>query len=272
MLFNIESINRTKSEERFSFSEFYTQNYDIEHIKPQTPMDYSDPEAMKDFAYTCLEYLTGIKYPQKGAIQRKRYEDALRASCKNDVAKLDKVNQLLEQRGKENIFSSLGRIHIENIDEALRNLVPGVRVRTVKKEECDKHFLDDVAKYLEKKDIPRNNYDLLTKLNGYLTNGTRPDFSPEDKNALGIEMDAGPNSIGNLVLLDRGTNRSYKNALFIVKRYFIHEREKEGVYVPKCTANVFNKMYSGNVSVPMKWTEADMKDYVNEIKEVLNEH
>ena len=273
MLFNIESINRTKSEERFSFSEFYTQNYDIEHIKPQTPMDYSDSEAMNEFAYTCLEYLTGIKYPEKEVIQRERYEDALRESCKNDVVKLDKVNQLLDQRGKENIFSSLGRIHIENIDESLRNLVPGVRVRTIKKEECDKRFLYDVAEYLKnQKDISKGNYDLLTKLNDYLTKGTHPGFSPEDKNVLGIEKDAGPNSIGNLVLLDCGTNRSYKNALFIVKRYFIHEREKEGVYVPKCTANVFNKMYSNNVSVPMKWTEDDMKDYVNEIKEVLNEH
>ena len=37
------------------------------------------------------------------------------------------------------------------------------------------------------------------------------------------------NNIGNLTLLDSGTNRSYGNSLFVVKRRKIIERMKAGI-------------------------------------------
>ena len=60
-------------------------------------------------------------------------------------------------------------------------------------------------------------------------------------------------NIGNLVLLDQGTNRGYKNAFFPVKRKWIHRREREGIYVLPCTRNVFSKNYSSMIFDLMNW-------------------
>jgi hypothetical protein len=78
-------------------------------------------------------------------------------------------------------------------------------------------------------------------------------------------------SIGNLVLLDSGTNRSYKNAMFPVKRRQILNLEKEGMFVPPTTRNVFLKAYSRAVDNPLKWDSANRDDYQNEICKTLKE-
>ena len=58
------------------------------------------------------------------------------------------------------------------------------------------------------------------------------------------EVDQG---IGNLTLLDRSTNRSYKNAVFAVKRERLLSLDRSGIFVPLCTRNVFLKCYSNRV-------------------------
>lgn len=69
------------------------------------------------------------------------------------------------------------------------------------------------------------------------------------------------NSIGNLTLLDSGTNRSYKNAIFPIKRKCIIELDKQATYVPLCTKNVFLKYYSKNVDKMLFWEDKDSSDY-----------
>ncbi len=75
--------------------------------------------------------------------------------------------------------------------------------------------------------------------------------------------------ISNLVLLDEGTNRSYKNAVFPVKRKTIINREKIGTFIPVCTKNVFLKLYSEDLSQMSFWGEKDRKCYIKDIKETL---
>ena len=58
-------------------------------------------------------------------------------------------------------------------------------------------------------------------------------------------------AISNLTLLDAKTNRSYKNAYFPIKRLRIIENDKNGLFVPIATKNLFLKYYSkqaGNVT------------------------
>ncbi|MGP5437398.1 GmrSD restriction endonuclease domain-containing protein [Psychrobacter alimentarius] len=69
------------------------------------------------------------------------------------------------------------------------------------------------------------------------------------------------NSIGNLTLLDSGTNRSYKNAIFPIKRKCIIKLDKQATYVPLCTKNVFLKYYSKNVDEMLFWKDKDSSDY-----------
>jgi hypothetical protein len=77
-------------------------------------------------------------------------------------------------------------------------------------------------------------------------------------------------NIGNLVLLDQGTNRGYKNAFYPVKRKWIFRREREGVYILPCTKNVFSKNYSSVIFDLMNWNNEDAEAYMTEIERVVN--
>ncbi len=85
------------------------------------------------------------------------------------------------------------------------------------------------------------------------------------------------NSIGNLALLDQGTNRSYKAEPFSTKRRVILDRIKHGVFVPIATQNVFQKFYTDEPSQFYKWEKETKngkksdKDYhIDAMVEMLN--
>ncbi len=80
------------------------------------------------------------------------------------------------------------------------------------------------------------------------------------------------NSLQNLCLLDRGTNRSYKNDSFKEKRRKIIEREMEGTFIPICTQNVFMKYYSTTVEDIEVWNENDRTSYFEKIREVISQY
>lgn len=77
------------------------------------------------------------------------------------------------------------------------------------------------------------------------------------------------NSIANLALLDRHTNRSYGNAIFPIKRRRIVELDKKGTFVPLCTKNVFLKYYSHHAGDLMFWKAEDAMDYQAEIIDTI---
>lgn len=80
------------------------------------------------------------------------------------------------------------------------------------------------------------------------------------------------NSLQNLCLLDRGTNRSYKNDSFREKRKKIIEREIQGTFIPICTKNVFMKYYSTNVKDIEVWNEKDRTSYLEKIQDVISQY
>jgi hypothetical protein len=67
--------------------------------------------------------------------------------------------------------------------------------------------------------------------------------------------------IANLTLLDQHTNRSYKNAVFAVKRQRILNLDQAGIFIPLCTRNVFLKCYSPRVDHVMFWGKSDQEGY-----------
>ena len=83
------------------------------------------------------------------------------------------------------------------------------------------------------------------------------------------EGDEANNSIANLTLLDQSTNRSYKNAVFAIKRQRLLSLDQAGTLVPLCTRNVFLKCYSPDVNNVMFWNKADQNGYRDAIKETL---
>ncbi|MBK6520465.1 MAG: DUF262 domain-containing protein [Polyangiaceae bacterium] len=83
------------------------------------------------------------------------------------------------------------------------------------------------------------------------------------------EARADDDAISNLVLLDMGTNRSYKNAIFPVKRTRIIDLDNDGQFVPPATRNVFLKYYSPQAAQLMLWDDADQQAYGEAIERVL---
>lgn len=77
------------------------------------------------------------------------------------------------------------------------------------------------------------------------------------------------NGLSNLALLDMGTNRSYQNAIFPVKRKRIIELDREGTYVPPGTRNVFLKYYSPQAAQLLLWDADDQADYGRAQRETL---
>jgi hypothetical protein len=79
------------------------------------------------------------------------------------------------------------------------------------------------------------------------------------------------NTVANLALLDSQTNRSYRNAPFAVKRKRILSLDRDGVFVPLCTRNVFLKCYSTRVDHVMFWSQSDRDDYLRAITDTLHD-
>lgn len=77
------------------------------------------------------------------------------------------------------------------------------------------------------------------------------------------------NDLSNLTLLDSETNRSYKNAVFPFKRKTIIRRDKEGIFIPICTKNVFLKYFSEYPPVISFWSQEDRENYENDIHNVI---
>lgn len=77
------------------------------------------------------------------------------------------------------------------------------------------------------------------------------------------------NSLGNLTLLDAGTNRGYGNALFITKRRKIVEKDQSGTFIPICTKYVFFKYFGANPK--SSWNIADVEAYRRDIEETLED-
>ncbi len=68
------------------------------------------------------------------------------------------------------------------------------------------------------------------------------------------------NSLGNLVLLDSGMNRSYRNALFPTKRRMIIEKDMRGAFIPICTKNTFLKYFdTDGTRSRTKWNHDDIE-------------
>ena len=104
--------------------------------------------------------------------------------------------------------------------------------------------------------------DLYGKVSEYYSRGTGFDQDASDKD-----------SLGNLVLLDSGTNRGYGNAPFPYKRDCVIERDRNGLFVPLGTKNVFLKYFSGGTASAMdavRWHTSDMMCYKKELHKRLN--
>lgn len=135
-------------------------------------------------------------------------------------------------------------------------------------------WLQNCFGYLESQ---ASNNELLDEIKAFLAQpqveATNEIFDPLYEKILQYfhETNEGPagHGVANLTLLDAHTNRSYKNAVFAVKRHRLLTLDQAGIFVPLCTRNVFLKCYSPQVNHVMFWSDADQDGYENAITTVL---
>lgn len=119
----------------------------------------------------------------------------------------------------------------------------------------DKPFLLKIIELLQVKQINNSDFQsVYTEITTYFKEQNTPENI---------------NSISNLALLDAETNRSYKNAMFPIKRKRIISNDKQGILVPICTKNLFLKYYSKKMGNVMYWNEDDATDYMQSMKQTL---
>lgn len=128
---------------------------------------------------------------------------------------------------------------------------------------------DRLAKYDLKKS--KDNFDKLYRAVIMYNDAQDGDHILEDNK----------NQVGNLVLLDSHTNRSFHNALFPRKRRIVvianglkSEDDEETnviqVYIPPCTMQCFTKAYSKKSSTKLNsWLQPDADAYREDIKQKL---
>jgi DNA-directed RNA polymerase subunit N (RpoN/RPB10) len=115
-----------------------------------------------------------------------------------------------------------------------------------------------IKKYLEEETMDKSDavflelYEQIRKVFG------------EDEN--GEEL---KNNIGNLTLLDSGTNRGYGNALFRIKRETIIKKDREGIFIPIGTKNVFLKYFDDEGLSSASWSRTDIEKYRKNIADTL---
>ncbi|WP_047547294.1 DUF262 domain-containing protein [Psychroserpens sp. Hel_I_66] len=126
-------------------------------------------------------------------------------------------------------------------------------------------------------DIKIEDEQLLKQVNTYIKNPkTSGEFDVLQSKIIELagESENGEeikNNIGNLTLLDAGTNRGYGNALFPTKRRIIIEKDKLGVFIPICTKNLFLKYFDTKGTSRTKWTSEDVTNYREVIEDTLKE-
>jgi hypothetical protein len=116
---------------------------------------------------------------------------------------------------------------------------------------------------------PQHTTEVLNEKIETIKNTKNPIEDKSFEEIVGYVLGEEDNTIKNLCLLDRGTNRSYKNDSFKAKRRKIIENEKRGIFIPICTKNVFMKYYSDELKHLELWNEADRGNYLNNLETVI---
>lgn len=156
---------------------------------------------------------------------------------------------------------------VEHIDSATTNSLDKKDEQKKWQEEAEQAFGADLTNnphYIEQKEAykiadEQGKEKIMSNILKFIR-----DFIRED------DHDDRKNWIGNLTLLDSGTNRMYKNKIFALKREIIRNRINTGIFVPVCTQNVFNKTFNGCTKDNMRWDFNDKKCYHQFILDEIN--
>ncbi|MFJ5672364.1 DUF262 domain-containing protein [Bacillus safensis] len=152
--------------------------------------------------------------------------------------------------------------------------ITSVKESIPQKSEARKDWLDDVNIYIDS-ELPNANI-----LKERITNcdvNKEEEFNKLFEDIVlhfnhHVKTDDEINGLSNLTLLDSFTNRSYKNAIFPIKRKTIIDRDKSGSFIPIGTKNVFLKYFSEYPPKISFWTQDDREKYDTDLRYILSDY
>ncbi|MCR1025460.1 DUF262 domain-containing protein [Cellulophaga baltica] len=156
-----------------------------------------------------------------------------------------------------------------------------------KSTQSQRHFLSSIFKAYNDKsfeecqteeDVTEGEFeDVLKDIFHFLNKGQQPFISVLEKIKnkfhiqdpdIQLEEEHG---IGNLCLLDRSTNRGYKNDIFPLKRQTIIDQDLGGQFVLPLTKSAFLKQFTNATTSPLIWSKNDMNSYLNYLKSQITQ-
>lgn len=242
LLFNILTVaDSNRSDIKFPFDKYKTENWDKEHIASQKEHDETprNNKQRSQWIDDMLLYFCGVSSDDLVANDETDNDDASQESRNKYVIEQAEI-WLKKEYEDEN----------GDISEEVLHIV------------CD---LIDAKKMSSENDKDRDSKayeDIMIKLFEAIQK-----YFDADKLS-----DSKKDTIGNMALLNASINRSYKNALFPIKRMHIKRNDSMGVFVPIATKNVFLKYYSKSIDNMMYWTDADADSYMESIKNTLRKY
>lgn len=229
LLFNIEYLlQNTDSNQRFQFDAYQNSNWDLEHICSQT--NIPGDKDRKYWTVSVLLYLLKMPLLLPGKLE----SGGKKKDRENIIKEIKKKIAANEASGEDQ--------HISITPEGKKG-----KDDLIRKDD----LIQKLLRYLEN---DKNTEDEFFRLYG----NTRDFFKEASNNS--------EDDLTNLTLLDSTTNRSYGNAPFAVKRQYIVEKERAGLFIPPCTRDVFLKTFSTDVQNFFFWNPStDGEQYFHEI-------
>lgn len=240
----------------------------------------------EDSVNSIEKFKTNLLIEIDGQINQKKLEELHYHHHSNIVRKVllwFNISMILKHKTKNQRFNFY-KFKDHNFDiEHIKSLDSDI----TKSDNSKKDFMYSFFKFYANKNFDEiqdiselddnENGEILASSYRYLKDSSSHDFSiilKEIKDHFEIsESQSGSeedHSIGNLCLLDQGTNRGYKNAIFPIKRQKIIDNDLKGVYILPMTKSAFLKQFSGTTKNLLVWTENDSKEYKQEIINQLN--
>lgn len=238
LLFNILTVaDSNRSDIKFPFDKYKTEEWDKEHIASQKDHDEtpSNNKQRSQWIDDMLLYFCGVS------------ADNIEASeeTDTDVSQVDRNKYVIEQSEywlKKESEDENNHISMDAL-QIVRDLIVAKKMSSENAKERDSKAYESIMIKL---------FEAIQK------------YFDSDKLS-----DSKKDTIGNMALLNASINRSYKNALFPIKRMHIKRNDSMSVFVPIATKNVFLKYYSKSIDNMMYWTDADADSYTESIKNTL---
>lgn len=222
--------------------------------------------------------------------RKSKFEKDLHAKIINFI-KFDEIDELEYENKKQDIKRILLLFNIATILNSKESYVRfsfdkfnnehwslehihAQQEKNLANDETKKHWLQETRKYI--KCMEDNNKDMDSKrILGSVDKSLKLEKFDDFENLQAEIFDlfgmSEIHTIDNLALLTKNINSALGNNIFPAKRAIITKKDQQGEFIPICTKNVFLKFYSEDIHKLYLWDENDRRDYLKEIKKVLQD-